>query len=254
MLDGTNLTYVYDGSFEGMMCCVFESYAEKELPVDILSADTSQGVLFSVKEIVTDAQKAERVLASIPARMGYPALDLVRHAFLTCLPQKELYILLFLRLGYRNGNSVMNMLTDNVVVALSKAVRHLKNESHLLKGFIRFSIFNNALAAEIQPKNYVLPLLSNHFIQRYPQEHFLIYDKTHGMALVYRPCQAKIIGMEDLQLPEADEQEKSYRKMWQMFYETIEVEGRHNPRCRMSQMPKRYWKFLTEFGVSGIKA
>lgn len=252
MPNRSNVTYVYDGSFEGLLCCVFESYAEREIPADILPAGTSQGVLFEVKKITTDAEKTRRVLESIPRRMGSASLDLLRHAFLTCLPRKELYMLLFLRMGYMHGPAVMDMLTDDVVHNLTKAVRHLKNESHLLKGFLRFSVFNNALVAEIEPKNYVLPLLSNHFSQRFPEEHFLIYDRTHGMALVYRPRQSKIVAIEDLLLPEPDEEEKSYRAMWQLFYNTIEVEGRHNPRCRMNHMPKRYWKYLTEFGNSEL--
>lgn len=247
MPDRSNLTYIYDGSFEGLLCCVFESYAQKEVPADILLSGAPQGVLFSVKEITTDTQKAERVLQSIPKRMGSAALDFIRHAFLTCLPQKELYILLFLRRGYQHGQAVMQMLTDDVVHTLFRAVKHLKNESHLLKGFVRFSIFNNVLAAEIEPNNYVLPLLSNHFRERYPEEHFLIYDRSHGMALVYRPYQSRIVAIEELLLPEPDEEEKAFRAMWKLFYDTIEVEGRHNPRCRMSHMPKRYWNYMTEF-------
>ena len=33
--------YVYDGSFDGLLCCVFESYAARELPADVL-ADTAE--------------------------------------------------------------------------------------------------------------------------------------------------------------------------------------------------------------------
>jgi probable DNA metabolism protein len=142
----------------------------------------------------------------------------------------------------------MGMLTDDTVNTLFKAVKHLDNESHLLKGFVRFSIFSNVLVAEIEPKNYVLPLMTQHFCERYPEERFLIYDKTHGMALVYQPYQSAIIPIEDLELPEPDEQEQSYRELWQLFYDTIEIQGRHNPKCRMSHMPKRYWKYMTEFG------
>jgi probable DNA metabolism protein len=68
------------------------------------------------------------------------------------------------------------------------------------------------------------------------------------MALVYQPYQSAIIPIEDLELPEPDEQEQSYRELWQLFYDTIEIQGRHNPKCRMSHMPKRYWKYMTEFG------
>lgn len=250
MLNQSNLIYRYDGSFDGLLCCVFESYDQKEIPVDIILPDTSQTTLFSAKEIRTDTQKSNRVLASIAPKIGFPALDLVRHAFLTCCPQKELYILLFLRLGYRSGPSVMNMLTDDVVNTLFKAVKHLQNESHLLKGFVRFSIVNKALVAEIAPKNYVLPLMTQHFCERYPEEQFLIYDKTHGMALVYQPHQSTIIPIEGLEVPEPDEEEESFRKLWRLFYDTIEIQSRHNPQCQMSHMPKRYWKYMTEFGSS----
>lgn len=247
MLDRSNLVYSFDGSFNGLLCCVFESYDQKEIPADILPPDAPQSMLFPVKEILTDVEKSKRVLSSIPKKMGAAALDLIRHAFLTCLPQKELYILLFLRMGYRYGPLVMSMLTDDTVDALMKAVKHLNSESHLLKGFIRFSVFNNALVSTIEPKNIVLPLLAQHFIERYPEERFLIYDKTHGMALIYYPHRYRIIPIEDLSLPEPDEEEQAYRDLWCLFYDTIEVEGRHNPKCRMTHMPKRYWGNMTEF-------
>ncbi len=248
MPDRSNLIYRYDGSFEGLMCCVFESYDKKEIPCDIISPAASQTMLFPVKDITTDLQKASRVFDSIPIKIGAYALQFVQNSFLTCLLQKELYILLFLRLGYKTGPSVMNMLADDVVNTLFIAVKHLEHESHLLKGFIRFSIFQNALVAEIEPKNIVLPLLTQHFCERYPQERFFIYDKTHGMALIYQPYKQAIISIDELQMPIPDEDEQSIRKLWQLFYDTIEIKGRHNPKCRMSHMPKRYWKYMTEFG------
>ena len=45
----------------------------------------------------------------------------------------------------------------------------------------------------------------------------------------------------------AGEEELRYRAMWRKFYDTIAIEGRYNPRCRMTQMPKRYWGDMTEF-------
>jgi probable DNA metabolism protein len=245
-----DVIYRYDGSFDGLLCCVFESYDKKEIPLDIFSPDASQSQLFAGKEIPTDLAKAKRVLASIPKKLSRPALDFVRHAFLTCLDQKELYILLFLRLGYRYGPSVMTMLTNDVVDKLFKAVKHLNRESHLLKGFLRFSIANNVFVGEIAPKNFVLPLIAQHFCERYPEECFLIHDKTHGMGLVYQPYQSAVIPIGGLEVPEADEEEQTFRELWQLFYDTIAIQGRYNPQCRMSHMPKRYWKYMTEFGGS----
>lgn len=248
MVDCSELMYQYDGTFEGLMTCVFESYSKKEVPLDILSPANRELMLFSSRVVETDLGISLRVIASVRQRIGGRALEFVQQAFLTCAVKKELYILLFLRLGFKHGPSVINMLSHEVVDKLFKAVTHLKRESQLLKGLVRFSVYNNALAAEIEPKNFVLPLLRDHFCDRYQGERFLIYDKTNGMALVYQPYRSVIIPITDLELPVPDAEELVFRELWRCFYDTTGIKERDNPRCRMSHMPKRYWKYLTEFG------
>ena len=43
------------------------------------------------------------------------------------------------------------------------------------------------------------------------------------------------------------EEELAFRALWRSFYRTISIEGRFNPRSRMTHMPKRYWGTMTEF-------
>jgi probable DNA metabolism protein len=179
--------------------------------------------------------------------MGWDALDFLRHAFLTCHPRKDILILEFLRIGYRVGLTVMRMLTDETVHELNAAVLHLNHEAHLYTGFVRFSEYNGALAAVIEPKNNVLPLIAPHFVERFPEEQFLIYDKTHGLALVYANRSWAITSVQELSLPAPSEEERAYRALWRMFYNSIEIKERLNPRCRAGHMPKRYWGCLTEF-------
>lgn len=241
------VVYTYDGSFDGLMCCVFESYEKNEVPVDVLAEDSPVPYLLPVKRIETNEEKAKRVLASIPKKMGKEALESIRHAFLTCHPKKELLILKFMRLGYSWGPSVMRRLTDDTVHELLSAVQHLKHEAHLYTGFIRFSEANGALTAQIEPKNFVLPLIGRHFCERYPAEQFLIYDRTHGMALLHEGGKLTICSIEAFEQPDPGEEELKFRELWRLFYDTIEIKERHNPRCRMSLMPKRYWSCMTEF-------
>ena len=247
MPDGGNLVYCYDGSFDGLLTCVFESFDKKESPLDIASLDEGAPFLLPVRLIETDEQKARRVLRSIPLKIGPEALSLVRRGFLTCHQQKELLILQFLRLGFKKGAAVVDMLQDETVHALTKAVGHLNGEAHLYTGFVRFSEANGALSAMIEPKNFVLPLLAPHFAARLPGENFLIYDKTHEMALIHRPGTLAIVPAENFKMPRPGEEELRFRALWRLFYDTIEVEGRHNERTRMGHMPKRYWRCMTEF-------
>ncbi|MDO0825612.1 TIGR03915 family putative DNA repair protein [Desulfosporosinus nitroreducens] len=247
MLDGTDLIYAYDGSFEGLMCCVFESYQRKEIP-SVIRPPSAQETLFdTAKWIETDEHKADRVYNSIPMKISSQAQELVKLGFLTCDPHKEVLIFRFLRLGFKHGGKVMMMLTDDTVCSLQKAVRHLTSECHKFKGFVRFSVFGEVLVAVIEPKNYVLPLLSPHFCDRYRNERFMIYDKTHGMALIFQSQKAELIFVEELTLPDVDSAELEYRRLWKQFYKTIAIEGRNNPRCQMTFMPKRYWSQMTEF-------
>ncbi len=44
-----------------------------------------------------------------------------------------------------------------------------------------------------------------------------------------------------------NEEEAACRLLWKRFYETVAIPERYNPRCRMTQMPKRYWSTMTEF-------
>ncbi len=241
------VVYIYDGSFDGLMCCVFESYEKNEVPADVKPEGSDVPYLLPVKLIETNEERAKRVVSSVPKKMGPRALKVIRHAFLTCHPQKELLILKFMRLGYSCGPSVMNCLTDETVNELFTAVNHLDREAGLYMGFIRFSEANGALTAQIEPKNIVLPLIGRHFCERYPAEQFLIYDKTHGMALLHNGGRLTVCSIEAFEQPEPGAEELKFRKLWRLFYDTMEIKERHNPRCRMNLMPKRYWNCMTEF-------
>lgn len=256
----SDLAYAYDGSFDGLMTCVFESYASKEVPIDIQSGDEQQYLLFPTKWVDTDLEKAERVYRAIGSKMSSEAQRLVREGFLTCVEQKELLIFRFLRLGFTHGKAVMDMLADDTVHLLQRAVQRLNHESHLFTGFVRFSVYGDVLVSVIEPKNEVLPVLSEHFCERYRNESFMIYDKTHGKALVHQPPGGSrkagltdIFEVDEFVLPEPGEEEKAYRRLWKQFYDTVAIKERISPRRQMSHMPKRYWANLTEMSQDGVK-
>ncbi|MEG2698311.1 MAG: TIGR03915 family putative DNA repair protein [Ruthenibacterium sp.] len=246
MSDCTNVEYLYDGTFEGMLCCVFESVYRREIPADIVAQDTAEASLFPQRCIVTEPNKAMRVYQSLPKKLGSTAAELVQTVFLSCARDKEMKILRFLLFGYRHGMQTMHQLSHPVVTPMLTAQLALKNEVHLLLGFLRFSDFEGALVAHISPKNYVLPFLKEHFCTRYACEDFLIYDTVHHAALVYQNGLADIIALASLEMPAVSETEAQYRALWQRFYQTISIAARENPKCRMTHMPKRYWENMLE--------
>lgn len=246
MYQRSDIIYLYDGSFEGFLSCVFESFLCKQRPYDIVSEDSSEPSLMAQQWIETDMQRAQRVRNGIGRKISEEALYLVSNGFYTCHPQRELLLLDFIRLGFARGKSVCELLTDPTVHALQKAVLFLKRESHLYREFIRFSENDKGLVSVIEPKNRVLPTIAPHFCDRFHNELFVIYDKTHRSALIHKPPRWAIADLEDFIEPEADETEQFYRELWGIYFDAIAIRERINPRCQMTHMPKRYWKHMTE--------
>ena len=239
-----NMIYYYDGSFDGFLCCIFDSYANKEVLTAICSDEDP--TLFACRTIQTNCSHARRVFRKV-AMLSPDAADLLRRGFLTCHPEKELCLYRMVVKLLRDGPGFLQNASDETLYPVLKAVRHLNGEAHLLKGFIRFSELGGVLGSEIEPKNRVLPILRGHFCARYQGEIFFIYDRTHHEALFYAAGKAVIRPLADFEMAPPDDSEARYRLLWKRFYDTIAIRERYNPKCRATQMPKRYWATMTEF-------
>lgn len=243
---GAPVAYIYDGSFESFLCCVYDSVYRREMPLSITREEDAPMLLDRARFVAADQARAARVKASIPDKISRRALELTVTVFCSCLDSKELRLLQFLLRGYKEGGGLCCKLGDELVSKLLAAERHLLHEAHLLKGFTRFMQAEDALVAQITPKNYILPFIAQHFSIRLRQERFVIVDKTHQTALVHREGKTELLRVESFELPEPGPGERQWQELWKRFYNTISIEGRENPRCRMSHMPKRYWENMTE--------
>jgi len=254
-----DICYQYDGSFHGMLSCVFESFENKEIPVQITCDGFS---LFNTKYIHTDETKAKRILKSIPQKISPRTLDYVKCSYLANIEDKEIALIHFLREGYKRGKRFIDVintgfspsrtlvagaLENQYAAKIHKGVDLLALEAHRFVQFVRFSDIDGALIGIIEPEHNVLPLMAEHFTDRYPNDNFLIYDKNRRLGLMYTDRQVRIEHIENYQLPALSQEEKDYQKLWRLFYDTIAIKERRNERCRMNFMPKKYWKNMTEF-------
>ena len=246
-MSAADIVYCYDGSLEGFLCCVFESFAHRELPFAVWPPAREQATFYPVRDIPTDAAHAERVLTAYCRLLGGEGRRLLLTAFLSGEPDKELILLRFVHLAFAEGPRALALLGHADVApvyALSKAIGR---EVEKLMGFIRFEEADGVLGAVIHPKNHVLPLLRGHFCARFPEERFLIYDASHLEALWYTPHKAELLRLDaPLQLPDASEKESYYQALWKQFYRTLAIDERHNEVQRRTLCPKRYWADMTE--------
>ena len=240
------LTYRYDGSFAGFLTCVWDALESGTEPVEFLLFG-DEASLWEAREISADEGRARRLYAALARRVSPAFQALVARAFLTCLPQKELALLALIRRGFREGDRVRQDLSDPEVARVNLALTKMWAEWDHLKGFVRFSDLDGILAGEIEPKNRVLPLLAPHFAARYSGERLALYDRTHREIFLSDRGRWKILPAEDFRMGPAGAEERAFRAMWRSYFQTIAIEGRRNPKCQSTHMPKRYRHVMTEF-------
>ena len=246
-LHDANIIYLYDGSFEGFLCCVFESFLQHELPFAVWTPQQETSALYPIKEIITDSVKAQRVFASLSRKLGSETEYLVSRDFLSGQEDKELLLLRFLHLAFALGSGTVKRMGHPDVAPLYKMQKSLDWEVDKFQGFIRFEEHEGMLGAVIHPKNYILPLIRGHFCARFPEENFMIYDASHQAVLLYQDHHAQLLELAaPLELPPPSEREQQFQALWTQFYKTLEVQARHNERGRMSHCPKRFWADMVE--------
>lgn len=243
-----NKTYIYDGTFEGLLSMVFDCYIKKVIPLRIVSKDNLKiNFLDSIQEIKTDNIKAKRIFNGIYKNISYDTLYNSHYAFLSEAKEKEINILKYILNGFAVGPKINTMLSLDFVFAVCSMRKRMLGEAHRFKGLLRFSeIGNNLFYASIHPDNNIIENLGQHFIRRLPTQNFIIHDKIRNIAFLYNTKEYQIIDSSSLNVPNISEEEKKYQELWTAFFKTIAIKERSNSRLQMQYMPKKYWEDLVE--------
>ncbi len=240
--------YVYDGSFEGVLTCVFQAFARHEIPRSIVTESDLQLSLFQEFLVFpTDEEQAFRVRRSVSLRFGEETYESMQRVFLSDDPEKGIILYRYLSLLYKEGKSQINNLCHPVVAAFCKINGYVAKEIQYHRQFIRFAKMpNDVYIARISPRASVVPLLMDYFTARFNTQSFLIYDEVHHMAGIFDTLDWRLVVGENLTLPEEESDEIAYQHMWKCFYDAICNRERLNPGLRRQLMPKRFWGHLSE--------
>lgn len=251
--------YIFDGSYAGFLCCVFESFERKEPGVIPLTREAYGGDLFlRSREIVTDPQKAKRVQLGLQNKAGTEAaMDFFR-AFLSEDHQAWLSSFRIITQVFRTGSDILINYGDDDVIYFARTLKKVSRERHRMKAFIRFSKSSDGIYfAVIEPDFNVLPLISDFFRKRYTDQSWLIYDVRRRYGLLYdtrsvtevqlTPDEKSALTTHTVSII-LDERDEHFRHLWRQYYKSTNIEARRNMKLHLRHVPKRYWKYLTEKG------
>lgn len=243
-----NKTYLYDGTLFGFLTIVFNCYASKTLPQKICTkSDYTPNFLDSPIWIPTDFEKSKRVFTGIEKNISYSTLYTTYYAFLSNEKDKDIYLLKYLCDGFKYGPKINNRLVIDYVLKVMNMKKRSFGECHRLKGLLRFQeVGNHIYYAPLHPDNNIIEPLAHHFINRLPTQNFILHDKIRNICLLYNGKNYQIVDATQLKIPNISEEEQKYQELWKLFFKTIAISERTNPKCQMQCMPKKYWKDLIE--------
>jgi len=241
------IDYLYDGTFEGLLTCIYRHYYSEKAS-GIFTEDSYQSSLLSRYRVIdTDAGQASKVYEAVDKKISSYDLRRIYKTFRSSADEKEMKILRYVVMGFKRGSCISMLHGDPVVFAVQQAEKKVGNEAHRLKGLLRFSVLRGGVFySRVEPDNDVLEFLAGHFCDRFRNDAFIIHDIKRRKALVARDGSWYISDMDTDAIPPADAEEKEFRRLWRLYFNTTAIRERTNPRCQKNFMPQRYWKNLTE--------
>lgn len=252
------MNYIFDGTYNGFLCCVFEyfEYKDSNVQLQVEGDDDTQTVLFdSSKTIITDISKVKRVQAGLQKHLGKSiAMDFFR-VFLS--EDRKAWAASFniicqIFLGKTN---ILGNYGNEEVLYFKQTLKKVSRERHRMKAFIRFSRSSDGLFfAVIEPDFNVLPLIATFFKNRYADQKWLIYDVKRKYGLLYdkeNVMEVKLSPEEKHALTTdtvitLDEKDEHFQNLWKRYYQSTNIEARRNMKLHLQYVPKRYWKYLVE--------
>ncbi|MBR0405751.1 MAG: TIGR03915 family putative DNA repair protein [Eggerthellaceae bacterium] len=247
------VAYLYDGSLEGLLCCVFEAYSRHEDPEDIVPEAAYQPRFEQSSFFVSaDYERALRVRRGVEREAGKKAFSAIAYAAANDNPKTGIAVYRFIRYVMdgpkRNKRrSALNDLSNPVVADLVALEKHVVKESERMRQFVRFSQLENGVwFARCNPNANVVPLVMNHFASRFNIQPFIIFDEVHHISGVYDGNTWYLVADDVVNVPARSAEDAFVEALWQQFYDSLSISSRYNPELRRHFMPVRLWKNIPE--------
>ena len=261
------MVYIFDGTMDGLLTAVFDAFAMHEQPETLLTEGEALPLFCERTQTVhTDEEKARRVWTGLEKKLSREAMKLISVSWLSELKELNAPLFRYVCKVFRQGD-ISKHFADPDVLTVTNIARRVLHEQLRMKQFIRFQkAKDGTYLGVVSPDHNVLPLIIDHFQDRFNDQPWLIYDAKRHYGYYYeatpdsaRKSQDVIrVTFEDeaavpfnLANGKLDESVMSsddllLQDLWRTYFKAICIRERMNSRKQLNDMPRRYWKYMTE--------
>ncbi len=253
--EDTGMTvFVCKEEVEDIWCGIYDAWMSRlgHKNVRLEPEGRDRELFCEYRQVVTDMEKAEKVIDSIRQKLSEELYETVYRAALSEDPDRADKIYRFLIYAFAMGVKVMDCLQIPAVFQVFQMVRYLSREyTHIIE-FTRFSQMEEGiLFGKIAPKNDLLALVSLHFSDRLSGENWILYDCNRKKAAVHQAdkgwaiVRADTVWWQERLNKKTDEE--CYENLWKTFHRSIAIAQRTNLKCQQNMLPLRFRPYMTEF-------
>ena len=235
--------YVFDGTMDGLLTAVFDAFSLKEEPQELLAEGDALPLFCNhIYQVTTDDEKARRVWTGLEKKLTREAMKLISASWLSELRELNTPLFRYICKVFKQGDISRNF-ADADVLAVTIRFQKAKDGTYL---------------AVVSPDHNVLPIITDHFSDRFNDQPWLIYDaKRHygfyydGKTVIHITFEDEAsvpFSLENGKLNEAvlSNDDQLLQDLWRTYFKAICIKERMNPRKQLKDMPRRYWKYMTE--------
>lgn len=240
------MLHIYDDTFEGMLCALFDALSQRDKNAEIIPESRMEGPsLYYTRHVTLDREHADRI-GNMLERFRPGTTARYYTAWLSRDEHVEELMLAVTRVAIKHKADPFALRQYRAVSELDRLAVRVGNEAHRMLQFVRFvKLKDRVYAADIRPEFEVLPLIGGHFHSRFRDVAFMIRDLNHEQAILSNPREWYITPLPENNPPLHSDGE--YETMWKMYFDTIAIEQRRNPKLQQHFVPKKYRSTLTEF-------
>ena len=250
--------YVFDGSLEGLLTAIFDSYERKAAQVKVVSSDYYLPDVFQEShEVISEDNKANRVWKGLRKKLDADWMKRFYNSFLSEQPELFQDLFDFAHYIFDNPAGAETNFGNACVLSVSQMERKVHREKHRMEAFIRFQqTADGIFYAHIEPDFNVLPLISDHFRKRYADQKWIIFDLKRKYGLFFDLEKVNEItfdftaemssNLNTLPAQVLDPKEELYSLLWKDYFRSTNIPARKNMKLHIQHVPKRYWKYLSE--------
>lgn len=261
--------YAYDGTFEGLLSAVTvymrscKGVSDACLPPLSIVKTEAIPPLLQYETIKVIPGIMDQFGEYLRSHFGDLMAQTIYHAFLSEQAGIENAITEYILLARKIHADPCNQLYRDCVKKVTGSARTVTGEVHRYLGLLRFRkkiipiasdkpsiLFPQSIPeiyiAECEPVTLALPLMAEHFAERFPNQCFIIFDKRRKLCVTHLPGNPWTMQEYEDALLDGDQFETRFEEIWQTYFKVLTIPERINPKLQKGNMPKRYWKYLIE--------